>query len=118
MGHLVFYGLSEAMPRRKRNWLRAGWALLRMPFIHPLSLVQQNIGVFGIHLLHLQDRDEAVLRPALETIFRRVVAGELKPVVDRTFPLDRQGAIDAHHHIHARKNLGKVVLVNGNSGPQ
>jgi len=111
MGRLVFYGLSEAMPRRKRHWLRAGWALLRMPLIHPLSLVQQNVGVFGIHLLHLQDRDEAILRPALDAIFARIVAGELRPVVDTTFPLNRRGAVDAHHYIHERKNLGKVVLV-------
>jgi NADPH:quinone reductase-like Zn-dependent oxidoreductase len=113
MGRLVFYGLSEAMPGRRRNWLRAGWAVLRMPFVHPLSLVQQNVGMFGIHLLHLQNRDEAILRPALDEIYRRTLAGEIKPVVDRTFPLDRQGAIDAHHYIHARRNLGKVLLVNG-----
>ena len=118
MGRLVFYGLSEAMPRRKRNWLRAGLALLRMPLIHPLSLVQQNVGVFGIHLLHLQNRDEAILRPALDTIFTRIVAGELKPVVDRTFALDRRGAVEAHHYIHARKNLGKVVLVKGTSSSE
>jgi NADPH:quinone reductase-like Zn-dependent oxidoreductase len=114
MGRLVLYGLSEAMPRRKRHWLRAGWALLRMPFMHPTSLIQQNVGVFGIHLLHLQNRDEAILRPALEAIYQRVLAGHLRPVVDRTFPLNRQGAVEAHHYLHARKNLGKVVLVNGN----
>ena len=115
LGRLVFYGLSEAMPWQRRSWVRAGWALARMPFIHPLSLVQQNVGIFGIHLLHLQDRDEAVLRPALESIYQRVLDGELHPVIDRVFPLDRQGAVEAHHYIHERKNLGKVMLVNGRS---
>jgi NADPH:quinone reductase-like Zn-dependent oxidoreductase len=39
-----------------------------------------------------------------------VGAGELRPVVDREFPLDRAGAIAAHTYIHARRNLGKIVL--------
>jgi NADPH:quinone reductase-like Zn-dependent oxidoreductase len=36
----------------------------------------------------------------------------LQSVVDRTFRLDRQGAVEAHKYIHARKNLGKIVLTN------
>jgi hypothetical protein len=33
--------------------------------------------------------------------------------VDRVFPLSRDGAVEAHHHLHARKNLGKVLLADG-----
>lgn len=109
MGRLVFYGLSDAMPTRKRNWLRAGVAWINTRPFHPLSLIQQNIGVFGIHLLHLQAREQ-MLRPALDDIFRGMADGELRPVLDRVFPLDRGGAVEAHRYIHARKNLGKVVL--------
>ncbi len=109
LGRLVFFGLSDVMPRRRRSWLRAARTLLRMPFIHPLSLIQPSIGVFGVHLLHLQAK-ESVLRPALETIFRAVESGELRPVVDRTFSFNRAGAVEAHKYIHARQNLGKVVL--------
>ena len=112
LGRLMFFGLSEAMPRERRQWRRAAWAWLRMPFIHPLALVQQNVGVFGIHLLHLQHRDAAILRPALDEIYARVAAGALRPVLDRTFPMTRRGAIDAHTYIHERKNLGKVVLTS------
>jgi NADPH:quinone reductase-like Zn-dependent oxidoreductase len=68
--------------------------------------------VLGVHLLHLTGK-EAILRPALEDIFRAVVAGEIHPVVDRTFPLDGPGAIAAHRYLHERKNLGKVVLAAG-----
>lgn len=110
-GRLVFYGLSDAMPRSRRNWIRAGWAWLKTHPLHPLSLIPQNVGVFGIHLLHLQSR-ESVLRPALQEIFRGVTQCELRPVIDRVFPLDRHGAIEAHRFIHARANLGKVVLQN------
>jgi NADPH:quinone reductase-like Zn-dependent oxidoreductase len=110
LGRLVFYGFSEAMPQSKRSWLRAARAWLRMPLIHPLSLVQQNIGISGVHLLHLQSREVAVLRSALEEIYRRVTGGELHSVVDRVFSLDRAGAVEAHQYIHARENLGKVLL--------
>ncbi|MFQ5530335.1 MAG: zinc-binding alcohol dehydrogenase family protein [Gemmatimonadota bacterium] len=109
LGRLVFYGMSEAMPGRKLARLRAVRAWLRTPRFHPLSLVEPNIGVFGVHLLHLGAK-EPLLRNALAEILQRVVHGELRPVVDRTFPLNREGAVQAHAYIHARKNLGKVVL--------
>ena len=109
LGRHVFFGLSEAMPGAGRNWLLAGLAWLRTPSFRPLSLIERNTGIFGIHLLHLLSREE-VLRSALVEIYRLVAAGELKPVIDRTFPLTRDGAVEAHRYLHARKNTGKVVL--------
>jgi NADPH:quinone reductase-like Zn-dependent oxidoreductase len=117
LGRLVFYGFGEAMPRNKRSWLRAARAWLRMPLIHPLSLVQQNIGIFGVHLLHLDKKEVAVLRPALAEIYRRVTDGELQAVVDRVFTFDRAGAIAAHQYLHSRANLGKVVLAHPGATP-
>ncbi|NIM51983.1 MAG: zinc-binding dehydrogenase [Gemmatimonadales bacterium] len=111
LGRLVFYGLSEAMPRRRRSWVRAAWAWLRTPRFHPASLVGANVGVFGVHLLHLQAK-EPMLRPALEAILQGVTEGEWRPVVDQVFSLDDTGAVEAHHHLHARRNLGKVVLAD------
>ncbi|HVO36404.1 MAG TPA: zinc-binding dehydrogenase, partial [Gemmatimonadales bacterium] len=84
-------------------------AWLRTPSVRPLALIERNTGIFGIHLLHLLSREE-ILRAALEEIYRRVASGDLKPVIDRTFPLTRDGAVEAHHYLHARKNTGKVVL--------
>jgi NADPH:quinone reductase-like Zn-dependent oxidoreductase len=109
LGRLVFYGMSEAMPGNKRSWLRAALARFRTPSIHPLSLVMPNQGVFGVHLLYLKEK-EAMMGPALKEIFRGVVAGQWRPVLDRTFPLDGDGAVEAHRYLHERKNLGKVVL--------
>ena len=65
--------------------------------------------MLGVHLLHL-DRKESILRPALQAVFADIAAGELRPILDRTFPLDRGGAVEAHRYVHARQNLGKVVL--------
>ena len=112
LGRLVFYGMSTGLPGRTRSWLRAARAYVSTPRIHPLSLVEPNVGVFGIHLLHLGKREEA-LRPALDEIFRATVAGELKPVLDRAFPLTGEGASAAHRYLHSRQNLGKVVLEAG-----
>ncbi len=112
LGRLVFYGMSGAMPKRKRSWLRAAAAWLRTPRFHPLSLVEPNIGVFGVHLLHLEGK-QRILRPALQEIFEAVNAGELRPVVDRAFDFDRDGAVAAHTYLHERRNLGKVVLSVG-----
>lgn len=111
LGRLIFYGLSDAMPRQKRHWLHAARAWLRTPRFHPLSLVEPNIGIFGVHLLHLQAKQH-ILTPALDKIFRGVAGGELQPVLDRVFPFDRAGAVEAHRYLHARRNLGKVVLAD------
>ena len=109
LGRLVFYGLSRAMPGRRRNWLSAALGWLRTPRFHPLSLIEPNIGVLGVHLLHLHGK-EPMLAAALQQIFAGVARGELHPVVDRAFPLTRDGAVEAHRYLHDRRNLGKVVL--------
>jgi NADPH:quinone reductase-like Zn-dependent oxidoreductase len=109
LGRIVFYGLSTALPGRRRAWPRAALAWLRTPLIHPLSLVESNAGIFGVHLLHLENREFVLLR-AMPAIFEGITSGDLRPVLDRTFPFDRDGAIAAHRYLHARANVGKVVL--------
>jgi NADPH2:quinone reductase len=108
-GRLVFYGLSDAMPGKRRNWLYALLSLARTPRFHPLSLIEPNIGVLGVHLLHLR-QNEDVLRRALVTIEAGIADGRLRPIVDRAFPLTRDGAVAAHEYVHERRSLGKVVL--------
>lgn len=110
MGRLVFYGMSQGLQGRRRNWLSAAWTWLRTPRFHPLSLVQPNLSVSGVHLLHMSQK-EGLLRRAMEDMLPRLRSGELRPIVDSTFSLDREGAVRAHERIHARENLGKVVLV-------
>jgi NADPH2:quinone reductase len=117
LGRLIFYGLSEGMPRPWRSRLRAAWAWLRTPRFHPLSLVAPNIGIYGIHLLHLGHKAQRTLGPALDTIFTDVAAGRLRPVLDTTFPLTGTGAAAAHRYLHERRNLGKVVLTDEAKAP-
>ena len=44
----------------------------------------------------------------MELLISELRAERLKPVVARTFPLER--AADAHRFIQSRQNIGKVVL--------
>jgi NADPH:quinone reductase-like Zn-dependent oxidoreductase len=57
------------------------------------------------HLFHRID----LLRPQAEELLKLFEAGQIKPHVDRTFRFDEAAA--AHHHIHERKAIGKVLLV-------
>jgi NADPH:quinone reductase-like Zn-dependent oxidoreductase len=109
LGRLGFYGLSAGIPKDKKSLLRAAWAFLRTPRLHPFSLIESCSGIFGVQLLHLGSK-EPILRTALEEIYGEVTAGNLRPIMDRVFPLDAEGAAAAHAHLHARQNLGKVVL--------
>ncbi len=114
MGRLVVYGMSCAVPGIRRNWFAAALAWLRTSRIHPMSLVRENLSISGVHLLHLSRREELVQR-AIQEMLPRFQSGELRPVIDRVFSLDRDGAVQAHRRLHARENLGKVVLSRARS---
>jgi NADPH2:quinone reductase len=116
LGRIVFYGLSGALPGKKLNMLRALRVLLRLPRFSPVSLFESTTGAFGVALFNLGHK-ESLLRPALDQIFQAIVADELRTVVDRIFPFDRIGAIDAHTYLHERRNLGKVVLADSTNSP-
>jgi NADPH2:quinone reductase len=70
-----------------------------------------NIGVFGANLLALWAAEEGrtVLARAMDGVLAGFLRGELRAVVDRTFPLDEAGA--AHAYLQSRTSVGKVVLV-------
>jgi NADPH:quinone reductase-like Zn-dependent oxidoreductase len=77
------------------------------PRFNPMSLINRNRGVFGMHIGHLWD-ERRQLAPLMEMLISEFAAGRLTPVVARTFPLER--AADAHRFIQSRSNIGKVVL--------
>jgi synaptic vesicle membrane protein VAT-1 len=107
LGRLVIFGLSAAAPGERRNVLRAFHTWLSTPRFNPMSLINRNRGVFGLHLGHLWDEHHQV-GPLMAMLVSELHAGRLVPVVARTFPLER--AADAHRFIQSRSNIGKVVL--------
>ena len=107
LGRLVLFGLSAAAPGEKRNLWKAFRAWKATPRFDPLSLINRNRGVFGLNVGHLWDSQQQ-LAPLLDVLMDELQAGRLRPVVARTFPLER--AADAHRFIQSRQNIGKVVL--------
>ena len=108
MGRLFVFGVSSAATSKRRRLLSVLRMFLRTPRFHPIALMQKNRGVIGVYLGDLGNRADRLV-PMLDEIVRLVAAGELAPVVDRTFPFER--ASDAHAYIQDRKNFGKVLLV-------
>jgi NADPH:quinone reductase-like Zn-dependent oxidoreductase len=107
LGRLVMYGVSSMAAGERRSVWRALVTLARMPRFKPLSLMNRNRGIFGLNLGHLWDERQK-LTEAMTQVLGEVAAGRLRPVVARTFPLER--AADAHRFIQSRGNIGKVVL--------
>jgi len=109
LGRLVVYGVSSLAAGERRSIWQTLRTLIALPAFRPLSLMNHNRGVLGLNLGHLWG-EVRQLRAAMDTILREVEAGRLRPVIARTFPLDRAG--EAHRHLQSRANIGKVVLTD------
>ena len=59
----------------------------------------------GVHLL----APPHMLRAWWEHLLELHAKGEISPRIDRVLGLE--DAAEAHHRLHARQNIGKIVLV-------
>jgi NADPH:quinone reductase-like Zn-dependent oxidoreductase len=107
-GRLVAFGLSSAASGKKRNLLHAGMQVMKVKKVSPMRLMDDNKTVGGTNMGHLYGRID-LLRTQFEALLVMYEAGEIKPHVDRSFPFAEAPA--AHHFIHDRKAIGKVLLV-------
>jgi NADPH:quinone reductase-like Zn-dependent oxidoreductase len=107
-GRLVAFGLSAASSGKRRNVLHALGQVLRIKKWSPLTLMNDNKTVTGVHVGHLFGHPE-ILGPQLQALIAFYEAGQIRPHVDRSFRFEEAAA--AHHYIHDRKAVGKVVLV-------
>ena len=107
-GRMGVFGMSVASASGIKGKIRALKAILSMPRYNPLGLMNRNKGIFGLNLGHMWGEGEKVASWTQE-IMRGVQEGWIRPHVDRAFSFDQ--IQDAHRHIEARKNIGKVVLV-------
>ena len=69
--------------------------------------MDDNKTVTGVNMGHLFGRLD-LLRPQFEALLEMYEKGEIAPRVDKTFKFDEAPA--AHHFIHDRKAIGKVLL--------
>ena len=106
LGRLIIFGLSAAAPGERRSSWRAFQAWLATPRFNPMSLINRNRGVFGLHVGHLWE-ERRQLATIMDMLVQELHAGRIVPVVARTFPLER--VADAHRFIQGLQNIGKFV---------
>ncbi len=111
LGRLLMFGVSRMSVGPRRRLPRVLWHLLRMPWFHPLRLMQDNKAVIGLHLGRLWEHT-GVLHEALQTIVQMCSAGQISPVIAQTFPLAAAPA--AHRYLQEHRNVGKVLLTVDN----
>ena len=107
LGRLVCFGLSGAATGLVPSRLAALGRIIRLPWFHPIKLMNDNKAVIGVNLGHLWDRIE-LLRGEMLALLADYEAGRIAPVVGKTFPLTEAAA--AHRFIQERQNVGKVLL--------
>lgn len=108
VGGDVFHACSRAI-----NWggrlLVIGFADGEIPkFPINLALVK-GASLVGVFWGSFVQREPQVYAENMKELFGWYTEGKIKPVVEDTFKLEN--AVDALEHIHARKAVGKVVLV-------
>jgi synaptic vesicle membrane protein VAT-1 len=107
-GRLVAFGMSAASAGKERSLLHALWQVLQIRRYNPMKLMDDNKTVSGVNMGHLFSRLD-LLRPQFEALLALYAEGKIHPRVDRSFPFAEAPA--AHHYLHDRKAMGKVVLV-------
>jgi NADPH:quinone reductase-like Zn-dependent oxidoreductase len=107
LGRLVAFGFSAAARGTSRSVATAAWQFLRMPRFSPIHLMNDNRAVIGVNLGHLWG-ETALLRAQMEKLLGYYRAGQIRPTVGRTFPLEQASA--AHAFMQDRQNVGKLVL--------
>lgn len=107
-GRLVAFGLSAASSGKKRSLVHAAMQVLGIRKYNPLKLMDDNKTVTGVNMGHLFHRLD-LLRPQFIALLELYEAGKIAPRVDKAFKFDDAPA--AHHYLHDRKAIGKVVLV-------
>lgn len=107
-GRLVMFGFSSGAPGEKPSPLAPLATLAQVPWwrLGPIRLMNDNKGVMGVNLGRLWSYPPVAVW--LRELTALLAAGRLAPHVDRVFPLAEAAA--AHAYLHARRNIGKVLL--------
>jgi synaptic vesicle membrane protein VAT-1 len=107
-GRMVCFGISAAASGKTRSLLHAITQFVQIKRYSPITLMNDNRTVGGCNMGHLFARLD-LLRPQFAALLDLWKQGAIMPRVDRTFGFHEAAA--AHHFIHDRKAIGKVLLV-------
>ncbi len=106
-GLLMPFGWANMAKFGKRRMTHVVGQLTKMPWWTPMKLMHENKGVAGVNMGHLWDERE-LTNEAFTALLRMYEEGQIKPHVDRAFPMEQ--ASQAHAYIEAGQNVGKVLL--------
>ncbi len=111
-GRLILFGFASAAPGKNVSPLAVARTLGRVPWfaLNPIRLMNDNKSVGGVNLGRMWDQQDRVSSWMAE-LLEWLAAGRIAPRVDRVFSFAEAAA--AHHYLHDRRNLGKVVLGTG-----
>ena len=91
-GRVSWVGMAGRDPHRGDLW----------------PLMERNASLTGVYLGAEMNRNGTRTHVMIERLIDRVAAGELRGVIDRSFPLS--AAAEAHRYIESRRAFGRVVL--------
>ncbi len=106
-GRLIHFGVQNMVKGKRRNLLSMLRALVMVPFYTPLKLMNDNKAVMGVNLGHLWAYPE-LPRLWMKQIMNWYDEALFRPHIDRIIPFEQ--AVEAHHYLQERQNVGKVVL--------
>lgn len=111
-GRVVSFGVSSMVHNERRSVLKALAVIIHSPLFTPISLMNNNKGVFGLNLLPLcqstaQD-PQSIVNRSLKKIVQCFHEKKYQIIIGKTFPLAEGGA--AHDYLQSRANVGKIVL--------
>tara|TARA_B100000686_G_C16801698_1_gene986523 strand:+ start:5010 stop:6005 length:996 start_codon:yes stop_codon:yes gene_type:complete len=72
-----------------------------------MPMLARSLSIIGYQVLDFV-LDSKNLNPAKEFIVEQIESGELDPIIDSVFPLDK--IQDAHRYMESNKQLGKIVV--------
>ncbi len=108
VGGKTLEGSIEALAYRGRvSWVGRAGREERAPEVWPLMQKNASLtGVFlGAEMVIANDRCHGMIH----SLIRRCASGDLRVVIDRTFPL--ADAAEAHRYIESRRAFGRVLLI-------
>jgi len=106
-GKVLESSIASLAYRGRISWVGRAGRDEQPPVVWPIMQRNASItGVFlGAEMMMQPERTHALVA----TMLGRVASGELKVVIDRTFPL--ADAADAHRYIESRQAFGRVLLI-------
>jgi NADPH2:quinone reductase len=108
VGGTVLESSIAALAYRGRiSWVGRAGRADAVPDVWPIARKNGSLtGVFlGAEMMMGHDR----IRALIAELLQRVASGELRVVIDRTFPL--ADAAEAHRYIESRQAFGRVLLI-------